>query len=132
MVRRALVVDDSRTIRMVLRHMLAQAGVPETGIHEADGGAAALARFSEADPEVVFLDLEMPDMDGEQVAQRILDEHPLAKLVLTTGVDRGDARVRRLVSMGAFEVVEKPLRRERVDDVLRLVDETAGNHGRIR
>jgi two-component system chemotaxis response regulator CheY len=132
MLRKALLVDDSPTIRMVLRAMLQQAGVPEGGIVEASTGESAVTLFRESKPDVVFLDVEMPGLDGEGTAMAMLREHPLAKLVLTTGLERTDPRVRRLVSLGAFDVVEKPLRRDRIEDVLRLVDEHDRQAGRIR
>ncbi len=132
MLRNALVVDDSPTIRLALRSMLQRAGIPEGGIVDADTGEMAVRLFGERNPDVVFLDIEMPGLDGEAVATELLRVRPTAKLILTTGLERNDPRVRRLVSLGAFDVVEKPLRRERIEDVLRLLDESEREAGRIR
>ncbi len=58
---------------------------------------------------------------GTAVAQQMLAENPELRLVVCTGMDPTDARVRKMVSWGAFDVISKPLRAARVREVLRSI-----------
>lgn len=81
---RALIVDDERLARNRLRRMLAHfPGIEVVG--EAADGEAALARVAELEPDVVFLDVRMPELDGLEVARRLPDR---ARVVFTTAYDQ--------------------------------------------
>ena len=80
---RALIVDDERLARRRLRRMLAElVGVEVVG--EASDGEEALARVGELAPDVVFLDIRMPELDGLEVARRLPED---AHVVFTTAYD---------------------------------------------
>lgn len=119
---RFLVVDDSLTVRIVLQDFLAKCGVPADGIVTAEDGEQALLLFRKVRPEVVFLDIEMPRMDGHTAGVAMLAEDPRVRIVVTTSVDRDDPRVRDLLARGAFDLVEKPVRLERVKGLLRILE----------
>lgn len=117
-----LVVDDSLTVRIVLQDFLAKAGVPADRIATAEDGEQGLALFRKVRPEVVFLDIEMPRMDGHAAGIAMLAEDPRVRIVVTTSVDRDDPRVRDLLARGAFDLVEKPVRLERIKGILRILE----------
>jgi CheY-like chemotaxis protein len=88
MTRRLLVVDDHATFRRLVRLILERFGFEVVG--EAADGAAALERAAELRPEVVLLDILLPDTDGFAVAQRLAElPHPPA-VVLTSSRPRSD------------------------------------------
>lgn len=115
---RCLVVDDSPTIRLTLKAMLERLGVPAARVDVAATGEDAMRLFEAQGPDLVFLDVEMPDVEGHEVCRRMLEQRPLARIVAVTGLDRTDPRVRDLVTRGAFDVVHKPLRLDRMQALL--------------
>ena len=108
---RALVVDDSRGMRMILRHLLKQIGY-ETA--EASGGREGLERLRELGrPEVVLVDWNMPDMDGLAFlrAARAGGEHDGVRFIMVTAeAEQDHAAAAR--QAGADGFLTKPPSRE--------------------
>ncbi|MCK7580684.1 MAG: response regulator [Chromatiales bacterium] len=69
---RILIVDDDPHIREVLRFALAKEGF---AVSEAENGAQALERFEQAPPDLVVLDILMPEMNGTEVCRRLRLQH---------------------------------------------------------
>ena len=98
-----LVVDDDEDIRVLVRTLLERAGAT---VHEAGDGRSALREFHARRPDLVVLDVQMPELDGWQVLERIRDLSDVPVLMLTA---RGQEleRVRGLQG-GADDYVVKP------------------------
>jgi DNA-binding response OmpR family regulator len=115
---RVLVVDDDPDIRRLLGELLRRAG---HDVVEADNGRSGLRAFHANSPDLVLLDVSMPELDGWQTLERIRDLSDVPVLMLTA---RGDEleRVRGLQA-GADDYVVKPFGRQellaRVQAVLR-------------
>jgi DNA-binding NarL/FixJ family response regulator len=104
-----LVVDDHPMVREGLRSMLSAEGIEVAG--EAGSGADGLQRAAELAPDLVLLDLELPDMDGLGVLARLKEQHPrLPVLVVTMHGD--PQRMRRAVQAGADGYVLKGVDRQ--------------------
>jgi two-component system chemotaxis response regulator CheY len=106
-VRKILVVDDSAMIRRLVMSVVQQLGYRAL---EAPDGASALALARQFHPDLVILDVKMPDMDGLEVLREIRHEAGLAKtpvLMLSTESDR-DA-ITRALSCRASEYLVKPV-----------------------
>ena len=84
--RRVLVVDDHAGFRSCASELLQAEGFEVVG--EADDGASALARAAELLPEIVLLDIQLPDLDGFEVAERLLAMNPELAVVLVSSRDR--------------------------------------------
>ncbi len=125
-----LIVDDSPVIRKLMEKLLIKEGIPDEDIHTVDEGAKAVEVFREVEPGVVFMDIDMPGMDGEEAAGLMLMENPDLNVVIVSALERDDDRVRGLLSFGAFEILRKPVRSEDVSRVLNLIAEESGR-GRI-
>jgi DNA-binding NarL/FixJ family response regulator len=84
--RRVLLVDDHPSFRRCARVLLAAEGFEV--VAEAADGTSALALSREISPELVLLDVQLPDIDGFEVAHRLLAEDPDVAIVLVSGRDR--------------------------------------------
>lgn len=104
-----LIVDDSPGMRKVIRKMLGQSGF-ETGLCvEAGDGLEALAVLAKESVDIVFTDINMPNMNGEELMERI-SVTPAYKhlLVLVVSTDRSEERMQRMTALGAKGYVTKP------------------------
>ena len=84
--RRVLVVDDHPSFRNCARTLLTAEGFEVVG--EAEDGASALARAEELRPDLVVLDVQLPDIDGFEVASRLLAREPGLAIVLVSSRGR--------------------------------------------
>jgi DNA-binding NarL/FixJ family response regulator len=84
--RRVLVVDDHAGFRSCASELLQAEGFDVVG--EAEDGSSALARAAELQPELVLLDIQLPDLDGFEVAERLLAVNPDLAIVLVSSRDR--------------------------------------------
>jgi len=121
---RILVADDDQDIRQLLRTLLERTGAT---VRDAADGREALRAFHSWRPELVLLDVSMPELDGWQVLERIRDMSDVPVLMLTARADELE-RVRGLHS-GADDYVVKPFGRQelvaRVHALLRRAGRTA-------
>ncbi|MRR05960.1 MAG: response regulator [Deltaproteobacteria bacterium] len=100
---RILIVDDEPSIQRFL-HTALDTG--EFSLHQADNGHAALAAAAATRPDVILLDLGLPDMDGVEVIRRIREWSPVPIIVLSVR-DREDDKVKALET-GADDYLTKP------------------------
>ena len=102
--RRVLVVDDHPSFRRCAGALLRAEGFEVVG--EAADGTAALALAAELAPELVLLDVQLPDLDGFEVAARLLARDPELKVVLVSSRDRS-AYGSRIDASGAMGFISK-------------------------
>lgn len=103
-----LVVDDSATVRRIVRKVL-DASIFNIDITEAANGAEALELCGSGDYSVVFLDCNMPGLNGFETLERLLEEDPGVKVIMITSERNEDLR-RRSLDRGAFGFLHKPFR----------------------
>jgi AmiR/NasT family two-component response regulator len=103
---RILIADDESLILMDLREMLANLGYLVVG--EASDGQSAVNMARELRPDLVVMDIKMPDMDGIEAA-RILTEEKIAPVVLLTAYSQRDL-VERAKEAGVVGYITKPMR----------------------
>lgn len=102
---RVLVVDDSAVIRQAVAQILGGAGCD---VDTAADPLIALAKMERALPDAILLDLEMPRMDGLTFLRRLMAEHPLPVVVLSSHAARGTETALQALEEGAVEVLAKP------------------------
>lgn len=105
---RVLIVDDSIFMRTILKSALSSAAGIEV-IATAQDGLDGLKKTLELKPDVVTLDIEMPGMDGLQVLQRLMKEHPLPVVMVSTKTQHGARTTLEALSLGAVDYVAKPV-----------------------
>ncbi len=104
---RVLVVDDSVVIRRLVTDVLEQDPAIEV-VGAAANGAIALAQIRHKSPDVITLDVEMPEMDGLETLRRIKKEYPQTRVVMfSTLTERGAAVTFEALALGADDYVAK-------------------------
>ena len=103
---RLLVVDDSATARKLMGKILAQSQF-HLAVSEAASGKEALALAAKAPPDVVFLDLNMPELDGVETAGRLIQMRPGLQVAIVS-TEQQMAKVRSAQFAGAFAYLRKP------------------------
>jgi DNA-binding NarL/FixJ family response regulator len=114
---RVLVVDDSATTRTMLREALGLAGGIEV-IGEANDGREAVSIAGDLEPDVVLMDIRMPDGDGIQAAREITARNPSTRVVALTWLDDAGT-VREMLAAGAMGYVVKGGTMDELADAIR-------------
>ena len=102
--RRVLVVDDHPSFRRCTRKLLAAEGFEVVG--EAEDGATAVSLAARLAPDLVLLDIQLPDLDGFEVAARLLEREPDLPIVLVSSRERAEYGA-RIEASGARGFVAK-------------------------
>ena len=110
-----LIVDDSRTSRRILKDILERAGYEIKG--EAINGKEAVEQYAKLQPDIVTMDITMPEMDGIEALRRIREQFPEAKVVMISAAGQKD-KMMEAVKLGATEFVVKPFIEETVLDAM--------------
>ncbi len=119
-----LIVDDEEDIRWSVRQILKD---HENQFLEAESGRAALQILQKTTPDVVILDLRMPELDGLETLEKLLQIEPFLAVVVLTGVDAVKSAVQAM-KFGALDYLVKPVNHEE----LRLVVSRALEHVRLK
>jgi two-component system response regulator AtoC len=110
-----LVVDDERLVRWSLQQKLEQWGYH---VSLAEDGAAALARAQLDNPDLITLDVKLPDMTGIEVLSELRKRNVQVPVVVITAFGVVDDAVRSL-KLGAYDFIEKPINFEKLENALR-------------
>jgi DNA-binding NarL/FixJ family response regulator len=116
---RVVLVDDHPVVRSGIRSMLDKA-VDIQMVGEATGGNEALRLVDETNPDVLLLDMELPDIPGTQVAQRVQEFHPKVKILVLSAHD-DSVYVRQLLEIGAAGYLMKDEAPEAIVEAVRGV-----------
>ncbi len=127
-----LVTDDSAIVRAVVRKVIGLAGLDVDRVHEAANGEEALQVLRRTRVDLVLADVNMPQMSGVELLQRMRADPELAKVpVVAISSDHTDARVEELRRHGVRAYVTKPFRPEQLRaTLLEVLGAEAVRHGR--
>jgi two-component system chemotaxis response regulator CheY len=115
---RVLVVDDAAFMRMMIKDILQKNGYEIAG--EAANGAEAAAMYNDLKPDVVTMDITMPEMDGITAVKEIRKVDPKARIIMCSAMGQ-QAMVLDAIQAGAYDFVVKPFQEERVIDAVKKV-----------
>jgi two-component system chemotaxis response regulator CheY len=115
-----LIVDDSSTIRQMVRRTLTLAGLDVGEVYEASNGIEALAQLSDHEVAVMLVDINMPTMNGIQLLTRMQKHAQLKNIpIVIVSTEGSKQRIEELHKFGAFGYVRKPFHPEQLRDVLK-------------
>jgi two-component system chemotaxis response regulator CheY len=112
---KVLIVDDAAFMRMMLRDILSKNGFEVVG--EADNGRVAVQMYNDLKPDVVTMDITMPEMDGIAAVKEIKAADPAAKVVMVSAMGQ-QAMVIEAIRSGAADFIVKPFQPDRVLEAL--------------
>ena len=115
---RYLVVDDSVFARKNLIKMIEMFGGEVAG--EAGDGLTAIAEFNRTKPDIVLMDITMPQMEGIEAVERIVRQHADARIVMVSSVGYQE-NILAALQKGAKHFVQKPVKPEVLYEILRYV-----------
>ena len=119
--KRVLIVDDASVVRMLIKKVLTQADFEVVG--EAVNGIDALAKYKELRPDLVTMDITMPEADGIQATKDIIAFDAKAKVVMLSGIDQKEM-LWQAIKAGAVFYIVKPFENDRILSTLNEVINT--------
>lgn len=116
--KRVLIVDDASVVRLLIKKVLLQNDFEIAG--EATNGADALAKYKELKPDIVTMDITMPEVDGIQATKDIVAFDENAKIVMLSGIDQKEM-LWQAIKAGAASYIVKPFENARILSTLNEV-----------
>ena len=108
---RVLIVDDAMFMRMMLKDILSKNGYEVVG--EAANGKEAIDKYIELRPDLVLLDITMPEMDGIEALKKIKMIEPKAKIIMCSAMGQQNMVI-EAIQNGAIDFIVKPFQQNRV------------------
>jgi len=118
MAHKILVVDDAAFMRMMIKDILTKNGFEVVG--EAADGAQAVSLYQELLPDLVTMDITMPEMDGITALKEIKAVNPSAKIIMCSAMGQ-QAMVIDAIQAGARDFIVKPFQADRVIEAINKV-----------
>ncbi|MGP7817824.1 response regulator [Niallia sp. 01092] len=115
---RILIVDDAKFMRMTLSNILTKANYEVVG--EGENGKEAIRLYRELDPDIVTMDITMPEMSGLEAVKEIRKEFSDAKVIMCSAMGQ-QKMVVEAIEAGAKDFIVKPFDENRVIDAINRV-----------
>ncbi|MBI2266127.1 MAG: response regulator [Armatimonadetes bacterium] len=113
---KVLITDDAMFMRMMLKDILTKNGFEV--VAEAENGAQAVQKYKEFKPDLVTMDIVMPEMDGISAVKNILAVDPNAKVIMCTAMGQ-QALVIEAMGAGAKDFITKPFSPQKVIETVK-------------
>ena len=118
MAKNILICDDAAFMRMMIKDILTKNGYNVAG--EAENGMKAVEKFKEVNPDLVLMDITMPEMDGIQALKKIKEADAGANVIMCSAMGQ-QAMVIESIQAGAKDFIVKPFQAERVIEAVKKV-----------
>lgn len=118
MAKNILICDDAAFMRMMIKDILSKNGYNIAG--EAENGVKAIEKYNETKPDLVLMDITMPEMDGIQALKKIREADPNACVIMCSAMGQ-QAMVIEAIQSGAKDFIVKPFQAERVLEAVKKV-----------
>ena len=118
MAKNILISDDAAFMRMMIKDILTKNGYNVVG--EAENGARAVEKYNELKPDLVLMDITMPEMDGIQALKKIKENDPSALVIMCSAMGQ-QAMVIESIQAGAKDFIVKPFQADRVLEAVKKV-----------
>ncbi len=107
--KRVMIVDDAAFMRISIKNILTKNGYEVCG--EAENGAVAITKYKETMPDIVTMDITMPEMDGLASIKQILAFNPKANVIMVSAMGQ-ESMVREAILSGAKGFIVKPFKED--------------------
>jgi two-component system chemotaxis response regulator CheY len=121
--KKILIVDDAAFMRMMIKNIVTKNGYEVVG--EAENGHAALELYKEHKPDLVTMDITMPEMSGIEGVKAIREFDPAANIIMCSAMGQ-QAMVMDAIQAGAKDFVVKPFQQDRILQAIERVLARAG------
>ncbi len=118
MAKNILICDDAAFMRMMIKDILTKNGYNVAG--EAENGQKAVEKYAELKPDLVLMDITMPEMDGIQALKKIKATDPSATIIMCSAMGQ-QAMVIESIQAGAKDFIVKPFQADRVLEAVKKV-----------
>lgn len=118
MAKNILICDDAAFIRMMIKDILTKNGYNIVG--EAENGAKAVEKYAELKPDLVLMDITMPEMDGIEALKKIKAADANASIIMCSAMGQ-QAMVIESIQSGAKDFIVKPFQADRVLEAVQKV-----------
>ena len=118
MAKNVLICDDAAFMRMMIKDILTKNGYNVAG--EAENGLKAVEKYNETKPDLVMMDITMPEMDGIQALKKIKEADPNATVIMCSAMGQ-QAMVIEAIQSGAKDFIVKPFQADRVLEAIKKV-----------
>lgn len=118
--KRVLIVDDAAFMRSAIKTMLENNGFDVVG--EAENGLSAINKYKELTPDIVTMDITMPEMSGIEALKKIKEYDSKAKIIMVSAMGQ-EVMVRESIINGAKSFIVKPFLEEQVVKTLNKISE---------
>lgn len=118
MAKNILIVDDAAFMRMMIKDILTKNGYNVVG--EAENGAKAFEKYNELKPDLVLMDITMPEVDGIAALKKIKASDPGAMIIMCSAMGQ-QAMVIEAIQGGAKDFIVKPFQPDRVLEAVKKV-----------
>ena len=118
MAKNILICDDAAFMRMMIKDILTKNGYNIAG--EAENGAKAVEKYAELKPDLVLMDITMPEMDGIEALKKIKASDPGASVIMCSAMGQ-QAMVIESIQAGAKDFIVKPFQADRVLEAVKKV-----------
>lgn len=116
--KRVLIVDDAAFMRAAIRNILTSNGFDVVG--EAENGVVAIDKYQELHPDIVTMDITMPEMDGIETVKRLTALDPGCKIVMLSAMGQ-ERMVRDAIVAGAKNFIVKPFKEDQIVQTLQVL-----------
>lgn len=116
MAKKVLIVDDAAFMRMMIKDILTKNGYEVSA--EAENGLKAIEKYKEDKPDLVIMDITMPEMDGIESVKKIKNLDPNANIIMCSAMGQ-QAMVIEAIQAGAKDFIVKPFQADRVVEAVK-------------
>lgn len=115
MAKKILIVDDAAFMRLTLKNLVEEIGYEVIG--EATNGEEAVAKYADLQPDIVTMDITMPEMSGLEALKEIINIDETASIIMCSAMGQ-QTMVLDAIKSGAKDFIVKPFNKERIEEAL--------------
>ncbi|AZO93344.1 response regulator [Halocella sp. SP3-1] len=115
MAKKILIVDDAAFMRLTLKNLIEEIGYEVIG--EATNGEEAVAKYADLQPDIVTMDITMPEMSGLEALKEIISIDDTASIIMCSAMGQ-QTMVLDAIKSGAKDFIVKPFNKERIEEAL--------------